>query len=125
MKRNVSSPVWLLSTVPVSYTHLIQGSTSAVDIANKQMDTYAEKQKRMQAFIDDLKISFFEFVEPIAPAIEVVGIFVGALVTLGTVAWSISQIMSLGITKIAGVWIASMAKMALSTICLLYTSRCV
>lgn len=44
------------------------------------------------------------------------GIFVGALVTLGTVAWSISQIMSLGITKIAGVWIASMAKMALSTI---------
>ena len=99
-----------------TWTEAIQGSTSAVDMANKQMDTYAEKQKRMQAFIDDLKISFFEFVEPIAPAIEVVGIFVGALVTLGTVAWSISQIMSLGITKIAGVWIASMAKMALSTI---------
>ena len=99
-----------------TWTEAIQGSTSAVDMANKQMDTYAEKQKRMQAFIDDLKISFFEFVEPIAPAIEVVGIFVGALVTLGTVAWSISQIMSLGITKIAGVWVASMAKMALSTI---------
>ena len=99
-----------------TWTEAIQGSTSAVDIANKQMDTYAEKQKRMQAFIDDLKISFFEFVEPVAPAIEVVGIFVGALVTLGTVAWSVSQIMSLGITKIAGFWIASMAKMALSTI---------
>ena len=116
--ENLASAMALIEGVDQidAWTEAIQGSTSAVDMANKQMDTYAEKQKRMQAFIDDLKISFFEFVEPITPAIEVVGIFVGALVTLGTVAWSISQIMSLGITKIAGVWIASMAKMALSTI---------
>lgn len=116
--ENLASAMALIEGVDQidTWTEAIQGSTSAVDMANKQMDTYAEKQKRMQAFIDDLKISFFELVEPIAPAIEVVGIFVGALVTLGTVAWSISQIMSLGITKIAGVWIASMAKMALSTI---------
>ena len=116
--ENLASAMALIEGVDQidTWTEAIQGSTSAVDMANKQMDTYAEKQKRMQAFIDDLKISFFEFVEPIAPVIEVVGIFVGALVTLGTVAWSISQIMSLGITKIAGVWIASMAKMALSTI---------
>lgn len=116
--ENLASAMALIEGVDQidTWTEAIQGSTSAVDMANKQMDTYAEKQKRMQAFIDDLKISFFEFVEPITPAIEVVGIFVGALVTLGTVAWSISQIMSLGITKIAGVWIASMAKMALSTI---------
>lgn len=116
--ENLASAMALIEGVDQidTWTEAIQGSTSAVDMANKQMDTYAEKQKRMQAFIDDLKISFFEFVEPIAPAIEVVGIFVGALVTLGTVAWSISQIMSLGITKIAGVWVASMAKMALSTI---------
>lgn len=116
--ENLASAMALIEGVDQidTWTEAIQGSTSAVDMANKQMDTYAEKQKRMQAFIDDLKISFFEFVEPIAPTIEVVGIFVGALVTLGTVAWSISQIMSLGITKIAGVWIASMAKMALSTI---------
>lgn len=116
--ENLASAMALIEGVDQidTWTEAIQGSTSAVDMANKQMDTYAEKQKRMQAFIDDLKISIFEFVEPIAPAIEVVGIFVGALVTLGTVAWSISQIMSLGITKIAGVWVASMAKMALSTI---------
>lgn len=116
--ENLASAMALIEGVDQidTWTEAIQGSTSAVDMANKQMDTYAEKQKRMQAFIDDLKISFFEFVKPIAPAIEVVGIFVGALVTLGTVAWSISQIMSLGITKIAGVWVASMAKMALSTI---------
>ena len=116
--ENLASAMALIEGVDQidTWTEAIQGSTSAVDMANKQMDTYAEKQKRMPAFIDDLKISFFEFVEPIAPAIELVGIFVGALVTLGTVAWSISQIMSLGITKIAGVWIASMAKMALSTI---------
>lgn len=116
--ENLASAMALIDGVDQidTWTEAIQGSTSAVDMSNKQMDTYAEKQKRMQAFIDDLKISFFEFVEPVAPAIEVVGIFVGALVTLGTVAWSISQIMSLGITKIAGVWVASMAKMALSTI---------
>ena len=78
-----------------TWTEAIQGSTSAVDMAGKQMDTYAEKQKRMQAFIDDLKISFFEFVEPIAPVLEVLGVLVGALVTLGTVAVSYTHLCSM------------------------------
>ena len=85
-------------------------------MAAKQMDTYAEKQKRMQAFIDDLKISFFEFVEPIAPVIEIVGIFIGTLVTLGTVAWSIGQIMTLVSLKSSIAWIAGMVKMATATV---------
>lgn len=58
--------------------------------------------KRM-LLIDDLKISFFEFVEPIAPAIEVVESFVGALFTPELLHGLVSQIMSLGIPKIAGV----------------------
>lgn len=116
--ENLASAMALIEGVDQidTWTEAIQGSTSAVDMANKQMDTYAEKQKRMQTFIDDLKISFFELVEPIAPAIEITGIFVGAVVTLGTVVWSVSQIMTLGAVKTAGIWISSMAKMALSTI---------
>ena len=58
--ENLASAMALIEGVDQidTWTEAIQGSTSAVDMANKQMDTYAEKQKRMQAFIDDLKISF-------------------------------------------------------------------
>lgn len=98
------------------WTDEVQNSTSAIDQAAVIMDTYAEKQKRMQAFIDDLKISFFEFVEPIAPVIEIVGIFIGTLVTLGTVAWSIGQIMTLVSLKSSIAWIAGMVKMATATV---------
>lgn len=99
-----------------TWTEAIQGTTAATDMAAKQMDTYAEKQKRMQAFIDDLKISFFEFVEPIAPVIEIVGVLVGTLVTLGIVAWSIGNIMSLVSIKAAFAWISSMAQMVFATV---------
>lgn len=99
-----------------TWTDAIQGSTSAIDMAAIQMDTYAEKQKRIQSFIDDLKISFFEFVEPIAPVIKIIGSFVTVLVTLGLVAWSISQIMTIVSIKTAITWMISMAKMVFSTV---------
>ena len=116
--ENLASAMALIDGVDQidTWTEAIQGSTSAVDMAGKQMDTYAEKQKRMQAFIDDLKISFFEFVEPIAPILEVLGVLVGALVTLGTVAWSIGQIMTLVSIKSSIAWLAGMAKMVVSTV---------
>lgn len=116
--ENLASAMALIDGVDQidTWTEAIQGSTSAVDMAGKQMDTYAEKQKRMQAFIDDLKISFFEFVEPIAPVLEVLGVLVGALVTLGTVAWSIGQIMTLVSIKSSIAWLAGMAKMVVSTV---------
>lgn len=116
--ENLASAMALIDGVDQidTWTEAIQGSTSAVDIAGKQMDTYAEKQKRMQAFIDDLKISFFEFVEPIAPVLEVLGVLVGALVTLGTVAWSIGQIMTLVSIKSSIAWLAGMAKIVVSTV---------
>lgn len=116
--ENLASAMALIDGVDQidTWTEAIQGSTSAIDIATKQMDTYEEKQKRMKAFIDDLKISFFEFVEPVAPAIEVLGILVGVLVTLGTVAWSIGQIMTLVSIKSSIAWIAAMTKMVVSTV---------
>lgn len=98
------------------WTAAIQGTTAATELAAVQMDTYAEKQKRMQSFIDDLKISFFEFVEPIAPVIEIIGGVIGTLVTLGTVAWSIGQIMSIVSLKAAMAWMAGMSQMVIATV---------
>lgn len=89
------------------WTEEVQGSNSAVDQANIIMNTTAERMKRMDAFINDLKISFFEFVEPFAPIIKILGIVTGAIVTLGMVAFSVTNIMQLGITKTAITWAAS------------------
>lgn len=89
------------------WTEEVQGSNSAVDQANIIMNTTAERMKRMDAFINDLKISFFEIVEPFAPIIKVLGVVTGAIVTLGMVAFSVTNIMQLGITKTAITWAAS------------------
>lgn len=94
----------------------IDASTSAVDRAAIVMDSYAEKQKRAKAFMDDLKISFFNLTEPIAPFINGAGDLVDKLVTLGTAAWSVAQIMSIGAVKSSFAWIGSMAKMVFSTV---------
>lgn len=89
------------------WTEEVQGSNSAVDQANIIMNTTAERMKRMDAFINDLKISFFEFVEPFAPIIKVLGVVTGVIVTLGMAAFSVTNIMQLGITKTAITWAAS------------------
>lgn len=89
------------------WTEEVQGSNSAVDQANIIMNTTAERMKRMDAFINDLKISFFEFVEPFAPILKVLGVLTGTIVTLGMVAFSVTNIMQLGITKTAITWAAS------------------
>lgn len=89
------------------WTEEVQGSNSAVDQANIIMNTTSERMKRMDAFINDLKISFFEFVEPFAPILKVLGVLTGTIVTLGMVAFSVTNIMQLGITKTAITWAAS------------------
>lgn len=89
------------------WTEEVQGSNSAVDQANIIMNTTAERMKRMDAFINDLKISFFEFVEPFAPILKVLGVLTGTIVTLGMVAFSVTNIMQLGITKTAITWATS------------------
>jgi TP901 family phage tail tape measure protein len=89
------------------WTEEVQGSNSAVDQANIIMNTTSERMKRMDAFINDLKISFFEFVEPFAPILKVLGVLTGTIVTLCMVAFSVTNIMQLGITKTAITWAAS------------------
>lgn len=89
------------------WTDEVQNSNSANEQAAIIMDTSAERMKRMQAWIDDLKISFFEFTEPFAPFISILGIATGAIVTIGMTIFSVSQITSLawgaawsGMTKV-------------------------
>lgn len=96
------------------WTEEVQNSNSATEQAAIIMDTTSEKMKRMQSWIDDLKISFFEFVEPFAPIIKVIGIAVSALTTLGMVAFSINNIMQLGIIKTAATWVSSAKIMTLA-----------
>lgn len=116
-ENNVAAQILIGNTDKIrEWTDEVQGSTSAVDQAGVIMDTYAERMKRTQAWVDDLKISFFELVEPFAPLIKWTGVAVGAIVTLGMVGWSIGNIMQLAALKTSAIWVTSMIKMAVTTI---------
>lgn len=116
-ENNVAAQILIGNTDKIrEWTGEVQGSTSAVDQAGIIMNTYEERMKRMQAKVDDLKISFFEFVEPFAPIIKWAGLAVSAIVTLGMVGWSIGNIMQMTVLKTSAIWVASMIKMAVSTI---------
>lgn len=116
-ENNVAAQILIGNTDKIrEWTDEVQGSTSAVDQASIIMNTYEERMKRMQAKIDDLKISFFEFVEPFAPIIKWTGVALGAIVTLGMVSWSIGNIMQLAALKTSAIWVASMVKMAVTTV---------
>lgn len=87
------------------WTKEVQGSNSATEQAAIIMDTTAEKLKRTQAWVDDLKISFFNLVEPLAPFMKMLGMVTSGIVTLGMTIFSIGQISSLA-------WGAAWTKMA-------------
>lgn len=60
-KENVASAMALINGTEAidGYTNAISGTTAAVDYANTVMESYEEKQARVKAKFDDLKISFF------------------------------------------------------------------
>lgn len=76
------------------YTKAITGTNTAFEQADIIMDSYAERQKRVQARFDDLKISFFN-------ATGNLGIWVN---TLASAAVPLAQLMPLmsGIRSVAG-----------------------
>lgn len=80
------------------------------------MDTYTEKQKRMKSTIDDLKIGFFELIEPLTPAMDGISQFADMLFGLGATVQTVMQIMSLGPVRAAIAWVASMAKIVIATV---------
>lgn len=79
-KENNNAALALLSGLDAmdGYTSAIQGSNSAVEQAGVVMDSYAEKMSRQQAWIDDLKISLFNFTGGLMPYVKgVVAFFQG------------------------------------------------
>ena len=60
-KESVASAMALINGTGAidGYTNAISGTTDAVDFANTVMESYEEKQARVKAKFDDLKISIF------------------------------------------------------------------
>ena len=70
-KENSNAALALLSGIPAveDYTAVIQGTSTATDQAQIVMSGYAERMSRMKAWIDDLKISLFNFAGGIMPMV--------------------------------------------------------
>lgn len=80
-KENANAALALLSGIPVleNYTTAIQGTNTATEQAQIAMSGYAERMSRMKAWVDDLKITLFNFTKGIMPYVTgVVTFFQGA-----------------------------------------------
>lgn len=98
------------------WTWGVENSQSAVNQASAVMGTYAEEQKQANSVITDLKISLFELIDPVMPLINTLSSFLDILSILGSVVWSVGQLMTISGVKMAISWVASMAKIVFSTI---------
>lgn len=99
-KENANAALALLSGIQAmeGYTSVIQGTETATLQAQTVMGGYAEKMSRMQAWIDDLKISLFNFAGGIMPYVNGVITFfqtatsvvigLNALATFSESAWA-------------------------------------
>jgi TP901 family phage tail tape measure protein len=96
-RENTAAALALLSNIPLmdQYTKAIQGTSTATDQASIIMDTYSEKTKKTQSWIDDLKISFFESTESLAPFMTMVGDTAEFITKAGIAVFAFSQIMQI------------------------------
>ncbi len=71
-KENANAAQALLSGLDTvdRYTASIQGTNTAVTMAETVMSNYNEKVSRQKAFVDDLKISLFNFAGSIMPYVK-------------------------------------------------------
>ncbi len=71
-KENANAALALLSGLDTvdRYTASIQGTNAAVKMAETVMSNYNEKLSRQKAFIDDLKITLFNFAGNIMPYVK-------------------------------------------------------
>ncbi len=79
-KENANAALALLSGLDAmnQYTTAIQGTNTATEQANIIMDSYPERMSRQKAFVDDLKITLFNFTGAIMPYVKgVVAFFQG------------------------------------------------
>ncbi len=71
-KENSNAALALLNGVDAmdELTVAVTGTNTAIDQAKTVMGSYQEGMKRSMAVINDYKISFFQMVEPIMPAVQ-------------------------------------------------------
>jgi TP901 family phage tail tape measure protein len=72
------------------WTKAITNTNAALEGSAKVQDTYAKKSERTRAWIDNLKISFFNATESIAPFIGIAGDAMQGLTDMGGAVWSLS-----------------------------------
>lgn len=92
------------------WTQEIQGTNAALDGANIIMDTYNEKQSRTAAWIENLKIGFFNVMEPIAPFTNLISGAMEGVFTFGAAVWGLSIIFKKDLWVGIGQGIAAMSK---------------
>lgn len=92
------------------YTNKITGTNAAVDYANTVMDTYNEKQSRTAAWIENLKIGFFDIMEPIAPFTNLISGAMEGIFSFGAAVWGLSIIFKKDLWVGIGQGIAAMSK---------------
>jgi TP901 family phage tail tape measure protein len=92
---NVNTATTLLDTIDmqVDLKDKITGTSAAIEGASIIMDTYNEKVSRTNAWITDLKIGFFNVIEPLAPFITLTGEAMSAVTSMGMAVWSLSLIL--------------------------------
>lgn len=86
-KENMAAAIAMINGIESAeaLTEQITGTNSAVEQGEIIMGSYAEKMARTKAWVDDLKIGFFNLIEPIAPVTQ--GFFT-AFSTMGQMAVS-------------------------------------
>lgn len=96
-KENQNAAMALISQTGLmdKYTQAIQGTNTAYDQAATVMDTPAEKMKRMQAKVDDLKLSFFNLTGNAYPFISIGGQIIGVLAGLAPILMVMPSLTSL------------------------------
>lgn len=85
-KENSKAAMALLSGLDAmdGYTAAIQGTTTATDQAGVIMGSFAEKMARQKAWVDDLKITLFNFTGELMPCVKGVATFFQATASVMT-----------------------------------------
>ncbi|MDR0873361.1 MAG: phage tail tape measure protein [Prevotellaceae bacterium] len=86
------------------YKEKVTGTNAAIDGAAIAMDTYSESMSRTSAWIDNLKIGFFDAVKPIAPFINIAGDAMSGITDLGIAVWGLSILLKKDLY--VGIWTA-------------------
>lgn len=118
LKANIAAGQTLLNNIDIidEWTGAITGTNAAVEGAAIIMDTYAEKQSRAGAWIENLKIGFFNITERVAPFIQRTGDAMTAATDFGFAAYGLSVILKKDLWT--GIWSAvkAMGSLAVSAV---------